>query len=81
MSRIIIYGALWCHDTRESLSVLDQEKIDYKFINIDEHPDAAEKVRGLNNGNKSIPTIIFPDDSYLTEPDNEELSLKLKIYK
>jgi hypothetical protein len=32
----------------------------------------------LNNGNRSVPTIVFPDGSRLVEPSNAELLRKLQ---
>jgi mycoredoxin len=34
----------------------------------------------LNNGNRSVPTIIFPDGSVLTEPSTSALAQKLQAF-
>jgi mycoredoxin len=31
----------------------------------------------INKGNRSVPTIVFPDGSVLVEPSNAELEKKL----
>lgn len=74
---IIIYGAPWCPDCRRSKTYFDQNNISYNWIDIDEVAGAADKVAELNDGLKSIPTIIFPDDSILVEPSNKQLADKL----
>jgi DNA-binding MarR family transcriptional regulator len=33
----------------------------------------------LNGGNASVPTLIFPDGTQLTEPSSKELRAKLNI--
>jgi mycoredoxin len=33
-------------------------------------------VKELNNGNRSVPTIILPDGSMMVEPSTEELEKK-----
>lgn len=76
---IKFYGATWCSDCRKSKQFLDDNKAEYEYINLDENPDAADEVVRINNGYQSIPTIVFPDGSVLTEPTNEELKLKLNI--
>jgi mycoredoxin len=44
--------------------------VSYTDIDIEEHPEAAEIVRRVNNCRQSVPTIIFPDGTTLTEPSN-----------
>ena len=39
---------------------------------------AAARVRAINNGNESVPTLVFPDGSTLTEPTVGELQSKLE---
>ena len=63
----------------EAKLFLDEHGVDYEYIDIDENQKAAEKVEELNNGNRSIPTIVFDDGDVLTEPSNEELADKLNI--
>ena len=59
------------------MRVLDQLKANYNYINIDEDEAAAEYVAKVNNGSRSVPTIIFPDGSVLVEPSNTVLTKKL----
>ena len=73
---IIMYGANWCIDTRRSKLYFKKQKVEYTYINLDEHPEFEEKVRELNNGNRSVPTISFPDGSVMVEPSNDELKEK-----
>ncbi len=79
MSSILLYGADWCPDCKRSMTFLDSKKISYSYINIDNDPKAGDAVAKLNNGMKSIPTIVFEDGSILTEPSNVELAKKLAV--
>ncbi len=81
MSKITLYGAEWCPDCKRSRSLLDSLKVKYSYIDIDNVKGASEEVARLNNGLKSIPTILFEDDSKLVEPSNPELLSKLKEVK
>jgi mycoredoxin len=74
---IIVYGTTWCPDCRRAKQVLDKHKIAYTWINIEDDPAAAEIVVKINKGNRSVPTILFPDGSTLVEPGNSELEKKL----
>ena len=74
-----LYGATWCADCKRSRDFLDKKRIDYTYIDIDTVPGAADEVAELNGGLKSIPTIVFSDESTLVEPTNPELAEKLGI--
>jgi hypothetical protein len=43
---------------------------------LENDPEATEFVVQINNGSRSVPTIIFPDGSILVEPSWEELRQK-----
>src|ERR687888_974374 len=77
MAEITVYGAPWCPDCRRSKEFLAEQRIDYDWIDIDRDPEAAALVRGMNGGSQIIPTILFPDRSFLAEPSNAELAEKL----
>ena len=74
---IIIYGTTWCGDCHLARRVLDEHGADYTWIDISEHPEAADLVVQMNGGYRSVPTIIFPDGSVLVEPSRRELSRHL----
>lgn len=74
---IIVYGTNWCPDCRRAQRVLDLNQARYRYINIEQDEAAAEQVIVLNNGHRSVPTIVFPDGSILVEPSNRELQQKL----
>lgn len=76
---IIMYGALWCGDCRRAKAFFDDYAIPYEWINIDGNDEAIARVQELNNGNRSIPTILFPDGAVLVEPSNAELADKTGI--
>lgn len=77
--QIKVYGAPWCPDCRRSKQFLGEMRLPYEWIDIDEDDDAAAFVREKNNGKQIIPTIIFPDGSFLVEPSNSELAQKLGL--
>jgi mycoredoxin len=71
---ITLYGTSWCGACFRSQMVLDQNNIPFDYINIDEVPEAAEFVLKVNNGMRSVPTIIMPDGKILVEPTSLELT-------
>ncbi len=74
---IIVYGTKWCPDCHRAQIILKKNNIEYTFTDIDKIPEASEIVMDLNNGNRSVPTILFPDGTVMVEPSNRELKEKL----
>lgn len=78
-NRIIMYGADWCPDCRKSKSFLNDNNINYQYIDIDQNEWAIPIITKINNGKRKIPTILINEDIVLVEPENEELRRVLKI--
>lgn len=76
---IRVYGTRWCGDCHRARRLLDRSKIAYEWIDIDRDREAEQFVRQHNNGNRSVPTILFDDGSALVEPSNAELAGKLGL--
>lgn len=78
-AKIIMYGTNWCSDSRRARTLMDQNHIEYTFIDIDKDMDGRKFVEQVNNGYRSVPTIVFPDGSILVEPSNSVLLKKLGL--
>ena len=76
-SEITMYGAEWCGDCRRSKRFLDENKVGYNYIDVEADASASDKVIEINGGMRSIPVIVFPDGSHLTEPSDNDLRAKL----
>jgi mycoredoxin len=74
---IVMYGTPWCGDCRVARRVLDQHRIEYQYIDIEQDEAARRYVVEVNRGNQSVPTILFPDGSVLVEPSANLLTRKL----
>lgn len=78
---ITLYGATWCPDCRRSKAFLSEHRIPYTYVDLEEHPEATAVVEEFNGGKRIIPTIVFPDGSFVAEPSNEELADKLGLQR
>jgi thioredoxin reductase (NADPH) len=78
-SGIIVYGTYWCPDCHRAKKFLSEQAIDHQWIDIEQDPAAEAHVMHLNNGKRIIPTVLFPDNSFLVEPSNAELARKLGL--
>jgi len=76
---IIMYGTMWCGDTRRARRFMDENHIVYRWVDIDQDLQARKFVESVNHSFRSVPTIIFPDGSMLVEPTYRELAEKFGI--
>jgi len=79
MTEIKVYGAPWCPDCKRAKKFLAEHRKPYEWIDIDNDPEGLRFVEQLQNGGRTIPTIIFPDGSHLLEPSGHELARKLGL--
>ena len=75
--KIKVYGTTWCPDCVRAKQVLSKLSVVYDWIDISGDAEAIAYVEKVNKGNRSVPTIVFPDGSILVEPSNAELERKL----
>lgn len=76
--QIKVYGTTWCGDTRRARGVFRNEGVEYKWIDISSDSEGAAYVEQVNNGNHSVPTILFPDGEVMVEPSSLKLTKKLR---
>ena len=58
---------------------MDEHNIKYEWTNVEEEVEFVDVVLKINNGQKRVPTILFPDGSVMGEPSNSELAEKLSV--
>ncbi len=74
---ITMYGADWCGDCRRSKRLLEELDVQITHIDVEADLSAADKVKEINGGAQSIPVIVFPDGTHMTEPSDNDLKAKL----
>lgn len=77
---IVVYTTRWCPACWRAKQVMKSMQVNYREIDIGRDKEAVEIVMRLNGGFRSVPTIIFPDGSHLTEPPVHVLKAKLSEY-
>ncbi len=75
-AQIIMYSTQHCSDCLRAKAFFEANNIPYTRILLEDNHEAAEFVMKVNNGFRSVPTIIFPDGSVLVEPSWQELREK-----
>lgn len=76
---ITVYGANWGGDTRRAKHFLNERNVAYTWVDIQQDDEGRAYVEKVNNGARSIPTIVFADGAILVEPSRTALAAKLNI--
>ncbi len=76
-STITVYGTTWCPDSLRAQRLLEREGIPFDFVDIDRNHEAEALVIRTNRGNRSVPTIFFPDGAVFVEPGGALLRAKI----
>ena len=74
---VTMYSTVWCGYCRRLKGQMDREGIAYQVIDIEDDPNAADIVMAVNGGNQTVPTIVFPDGSALTNPSLAQIKQQL----
>jgi mycoredoxin len=74
---LTMYSTSWCGYCRRLKNQLDRDGIAYIEVNIEQSPEAAEFVMRVNGGNRTVPTVHFPNGSALTNPTLAQVKAQL----
>lgn len=77
--KITLYTSRFCAHSLTVEHLLCQYGIPAETVNIDGDAEARATLIALNGGYASVPTLIFPDGTQLTEPSLRRLREKLGI--
>ncbi|WP_334122587.1 glutaredoxin domain-containing protein [Glutamicibacter sp.] len=70
---VTMFTTSWCGYCRNLKRLMDQKGVSYNEVNIEEVEGTAQIVESFNNGNQTVPTLIFPDGTAATNPRIEEV--------
>ena len=74
---VTMYTTPWCGYCHRLMGQMDREGIVYDIIDIEQHPEAATLVANVNNGNQTVPTLVYADGSAQTNPSVFQVKEKL----
>jgi thioredoxin reductase (NADPH) len=57
--RVQLFGADWCPDCRRAKRYLQDNGVNYQYIDVDEHDWATKTVEEINKGKRIIPTVLI----------------------
>ena len=74
---LTMYSTPWCGYCKRLKGQMDREGISFVEVDIERHPQAADIVMTVNDGMQTVPTLVFPDGSALTNPSLAQVKDKL----
>ncbi|WP_147918310.1 mycoredoxin [Ruania zhangjianzhongii] len=72
-----MYSTTWCGYCRRLKTQLTGAGIPFTEVNIEDEPAAAALVEQVNDGNQTVPTLVFPDGSAATNPSLAQVTERL----
>lgn len=74
---VTMYTTVWCGYCRRLKKQMERAGVHYSEVDIEADEAAARFVEQVNGGNRTVPTVLFPDGSALTNPTIAEVTAKL----
>lgn len=76
-SEVVMYSTPWCGYCKRLKSMMLREGIAFREVDIEQDDAAATFVAQVNNGNQTVPTVLFADGSALTNPSLAQVKAKI----
>jgi mycoredoxin len=74
---VTVYSTPWCGYCHRLAGQLKREGIAFTVVDIEQVPEAAAFVEKVNQGNQTVPTVVFDDGTTLTNPTLAEVKQQL----
>jgi mycoredoxin len=74
---VTMYSTQWCAYCRRLKSQLGRDGIEIVEVDIERDPEAANYVISVNGGNMTVPTVVFPDGTVITNPSAAQVKERL----
>lgn len=74
---LTMYTTTWCGYCRRLKNQMTEAGIVFREVDIEQHEHAAALVEQVNGGNRTVPTLVFPDGSAATNPSLAEVRQRL----
>lgn len=72
-----MYSTQWCGYCHRLSGQLSREGIEFVTVDIEQDPSAADFVMQVNNGNQTVPTLVYSDGTAHTNPSVSQVKAKL----
>ncbi len=76
---LTMYSTPWCGYCHRLGSQLGRAGIAFDVVDIEQDPTGADVVARVNNGNLTVPTLVFSDGTALTNPSVSRVQQQLAL--
>jgi thioredoxin reductase (NADPH) len=76
---LTVYGAPWCPHCKRVKKFLAAHRVPYDNVDIDDHPEAIDRIKALQDGGQIIPTVVYGDGTHEVNPTNEALARRIGL--
>ncbi|TXL61975.1 mycoredoxin [Aeromicrobium terrae] len=76
-AQFTLYSTPWCGYCHRLKGQLQREGIDFVEVDIERDEAAAITVMNINQGNQTVPTLVFEDGTALTNPSVAQVKAQL----
>ena len=70
---VTLFTTPWCGFCRSLKHTLGTSGIGFNEVDIEQDADAVDYVMSVNNGNQTVPTVLLPDGTTLTNPSLKQV--------
>ncbi len=74
---VTMYTTQWCGYCKRLKKMMQDVGIHFSEVDIEQVPGTAEIVEKVNNGNRTVPTLVFTDGTAMTNPSLAKVQEKL----
>jgi len=75
---VTMYTTTWCGYCKRLKRMMQDDGINFVEVDIETTPGTAEIVEKVNNGNQTVPTLVFTDGTAMTNPSLAKVKEKLE---
>jgi mycoredoxin len=76
-AQFTMYSTPWCGYCHRLKSQLERAGIQFEVVDIERQPEAAQVVEQVNKGNQTVPTLVFPDGTAMTNPSLAQVKAQI----
>jgi mycoredoxin len=74
---ITMFSTWWCGACKRLKALMQADGIPFEVVDIENDPEAERFVIEVNRGNATVPTVLFPDGTTLTNPSLAQVKARV----
>lgn len=72
-----MFTTSWCGYCRRLKAQMERDGLPYREVDIEEATEVVDFVEQVNGGNRTVPTLLFPDGTTATNPSLAEVRSRI----